>query len=105
MIEDVRKLCPKSAIMISKIPPRGHSTTTLHKIDALNENLSSKSDIGNQVTLVNACPTMPTYFSQDQVHFNKRGCDVYAAKLAQSVVIFSSHRMREMVLLPLAMCH
>ena len=93
LIEDVRKLCPKSAIMISKIPPRGHSTTTLRKIDALNENLSSKSDIGNQVTLANACP----YFSRDQVHFNKRGFDVYAAKLAQSVINFSWHRMREMV--------
>ena len=83
--------------MISKITPRGHSITTLRKIDALNEHLSSTSDNGNQVTLFKACPTMPTYFSWDQVHFNKRGCDVYAAKLSQSVVTFSWHRMREMV--------
>ena len=97
LIEDVRKRCPNSVIITSNVPPRRRSTSTLRKIDALNSHLSRKIDCDGKITNIDVCPSMPAYFSRDQVHFNKRGADLYASKLAQSLVNFSWYRMREMM--------
>ena len=97
LIEDVRKRCPNSVIITSNVPPRRRSTSTLRKIDALNSHLSRKIDCDGKITNIDVCPSMPAYFYRDQVHFNKRGADLYASKLAQSLVNFSWYCMREMM--------
>ena len=97
LIEDVRKLCPNSIIITSNVPPRGRKTSTLKKIDLLNVHLANKSDCENNITNIDVCPTMPVYFSNDQVHFNNRGANMYARNLAQSLINFSLYQMREMM--------
>ena len=97
LIEDVRKYCPKSIIITSKVPPRGRKPSTLRKIDSLNAHLANKSDRDTKITNLDVCPSMPVYFSRDQVHFNNRGANMYAKNFAQSLVNFSWYRMREIM--------
>ena len=97
LIEDVRKYCPNSIIITSKVPPRGRKPSTLRKIDSLNAHLANKSERDNKITNLDVCPFMPVYFFCDQVHFNNRGANMYAKNLAHSLVNFSWYRMREIM--------
>ena len=95
LIKDIKKHCPQASVFINRVPPRRRHVPTLRKIDNLNSILVSKSDPQNKILCIDPCPSMPAYFQRDNVHFNKRGVDMFAKNLSKSLVNFSLCNVRE----------
>ena len=73
LIKDIRKQCPKSHIIISKLPPRQYDIKTLKRIDMINTYLENRGKRGDGVTCVNVVPSQKMHFKKDLIHFNNAG--------------------------------
>ena len=88
LISEVKRSCPKSSILLGRIPPRRHDGWTNNQIDKVNTYLEDRCKRGDDVHFVDSCPRFPMQFNRDRVHFSRSGCKVYADKLACSVINF-----------------
>ena len=89
LVQEVRRCCPRSIIVVSKIPLRGHDERLLHEIALVNTFISNMArDKRNNIYCCDPSPKMFKYFSKDEVHFNHSGKQVYAYELAKFLANF-----------------
>ena len=88
LIHQVKSRCSNvTTILLGRIPPRRHPALT-DKIKKVNTYLNNRGMRGDNVKFVDCCPSFPSQFSRDRVHFNSEGAKVYADKLACHVINF-----------------
>ena len=88
LIHQVKSRCSNATtILLGRIPPRRHPALT-DKIKKVNTYLNNRGMRGDNVKFVDCCPSFPSQFSRDRVHFNSEGAKVYADKLACHVINF-----------------
>ena len=88
LIHQVKSRCSNATtILLGRIPPRRHPALT-DKIKKVNTYLNNRGVKGDNVKFVDCCPSFPSQFSRDRVHFNSEGAKVYADKLACHVIHF-----------------
>ena len=83
--------------MISAIPPRRNNTAILNKIECINAHLQQKCSIEQGLHYVQVFPDQVKLYKKDLVHFNNRGANVYADKLADVIQDFRLSKLRNMV--------
>lgn len=88
LISQIKARCPRSTIIVNRIPPRRFNNWTNKKIDMINTFLSNRSLKGDGVKFVDNCPSFPDHFKRDRVHFSRDGCQVYADKMACNLINF-----------------
>lgn len=86
LIRDVRKVCPRSKIIISSIPPRKNDRTINNKIKEVNEYLEDRGKRNDNVQFVDVVPVDPDMFTAKKVHFNKKGKSLLASRLKTFLV-------------------
>ena len=91
LISELKRRCPKSSILLGRIPPRRYDGWTNEQIDKVNTFLEDRSKRGDGVHFVDTCPRFPMQFKRDRVHFTKSGSQVYADKLACSLINFQMY--------------
>ena len=88
LIHQVKSRCSKATtILLGRIPPRRHPALT-DEIKKVNTYLNNRGMRGDNVKFVDCCPSFPSQFSRDRVHFNSEGAKVYADKLACHAINF-----------------
>ena len=81
----VRARCPKSNIILSRVPYRRRGRNLNSKINCLNSYLESRGNRNDGISYVDACPPSLDMFKKDLVHFNVKGLKFYADKLSNFV--------------------
>ena len=82
LVGDIRRLCPNSDILISKVPHRGRNQKVLNTVDKLNACLDQRYRCDEHVEIIDVCPKSPHFFRRDMVHFNAKGVSQFAENLA-----------------------
>ena len=89
LVQEVRRCCPYSIIVVNKIPLRGHDERLLHEIALVNTFISNMArEKKNNNYCCDPSPKMFKYFSKDEVHFNHSGKQVYVYELAKFLTNF-----------------
>ena len=78
LIGEIQQRCPRASIMLSKIPPRKNNKGMLDNISRVNAYLQHRASEGDDVSIMDVCPQDPALYRNDLVHFNTKGCRVYA---------------------------
>ena len=78
LIGEIQQRCPRASIMLSKIPPRKNNKGMLDNISRVNVYLQHRASEGDDVSIMDVCPQDPALYGTDLVHFNTKGCRVYA---------------------------
>ena len=89
LLSDVRRLCPRTKIILCTIPPRGNNASVLQKIDSINTWMKRRARPGDGLYCIEASPQSPWFFRKDMTHFNARGLNVYAKRLSGHLSNFS----------------
>ena len=97
LIDEVRRCTPGTDIMISAIPPRRNNTAIINKIESINAHLQQKCSIERGLHYVQVFPDQVKLYKKDKVHFNIRGANVYAMRLASAIKGFHSSQLRNMM--------
>ena len=85
LIKALKSQCPKSNIVLCKIPCRSPFQWLHEEIARVNTFLANSTHGGN-VHFIDSCPEFgPRYFRKDMVHFNHEGLQVYGDKVACSL--------------------
>ena len=91
LISDVRRAAPNTQIILSKIPYRTYDPHLHGKIDCVNEYLDKRGRRGDNVFTVDVRPPFPYSYSKPEViHFNRKGAQSYADKVASQLINFQS---------------
>ena len=91
LIKDIRRECPNSKIVLSTVPPRGNDKSVLDKISYLNGYINDRSKQKDDVFAIDVVPKVYNkFFKKDKVHFNRRGLNMYARNMTQSLANFTS---------------
>ena len=88
LVDDIRRLCPMSDILINKTQPRGNNPKVLNNINKLNASLESRYNGDEHVQVIDVCPKAPELYRKDMVHFNSKGSFKYATQLADNLSSF-----------------
>ena len=88
LIKALKSQCPKSNIVLCKIPCRSPFQWLHEEIAKVNTFLANSTHGGN-VHFIDLGPEFgPRYFRKDMVHFNHEGIQVYGDKVACSLINF-----------------
>ena len=91
LITDVRNVAPDTQIILSKIPYRTYDPYLHGKIDSVNVYLENRGRRGDNVFTVDVRPPFPYSYSKPEViHFNRKGAQSYADKVASQLINFQS---------------
>ena len=88
LVHDIKRLSPKSDIMINKIPPRGYNRKVLSNIEKINSNLENRYQNDDAVHIIDVCPKAIQCYRKDLVHFNSKGSFEFATCLAERLSNF-----------------
>ena len=89
LIGEIQRRCPRASIILSKIPQRKKNKDTLKNISRVNAYLQHRATEGDDVWTVDICPHDPAMFKKDLVHYNTKGCKVYAKQMHYKLVNFT----------------
>ena len=88
LVHDIRRISPKSDIMINKIPPRGRSRKVLNNIEKINSEIHNRYRNDDAVHIIDVCPKAIQCYRTDLVHFNSKGSYQFATHLAEKLSNF-----------------
>ena len=94
LIDEVRRCTPGTHIMISAIPPRRNNNLIINKIERLNAHLQQKCSRDQGLHYVQVYPDYVHWYKRDLVHFNRRGDNVYAERLASAIEGFHGSQVQ-----------
>ena len=89
LIGEIQQRCPRASIILSKIPPRKKNKDVLKNISRVNAYLQHRATEGDDVSTFDICPHDPAMFRKDLVHFNAKGCRVYANQMHDKLSNFT----------------
>ena len=94
-IGDIQRRCPRASIILSKIPPRKKNKDVLNNISRENSFLQHRATESDGVWVIDVCPQDPALYRKYLVHFNVKGCRVYAKQMHSKLSNFLrfSHQM------------
>ena len=82
LVADIKRRCPQSTVIISKVPPRKRTMRTKSTINEINKALDKFAERSQNVYSIDVCPTSIFHFMKDCTHFNANGLSFYADKIA-----------------------
>ena len=81
LVADIKRRCPQSTVIISKVPPRMGTMRTMSTIHEINKALDKFAERSQNVYSIDVCPTSIFHFKKDCTHFNANGLSFYADKI------------------------
>ena len=81
LVRDIRKICPRSKIILSAIPPRKNNKVINDKITEVNDYLYDRGQRKDNVYFVDVVPKDSKLFTNKKVHFNDEGKSLFASNL------------------------
>ena len=88
LVHAIRRLSPRSDIIINKVPPRGNNKKVLDNIQRLNSSLDLLYHGDDHVKIIDVCPKSHQFYRRDLVHFNSKGSFMFAEQLADKLSNF-----------------
>ena len=80
-VNERKRQCPQSSVIISKVPPRKGTMRTMSTINEINKALDKVAERSHNVYSIDVCPTSIFHFEKDCTHFNANGLSSYADKI------------------------
>ena len=104
LVADIKRGCPQSAIIISKVPPRKGRMRTMTTIHEINKALDKFAEVSQNVYSIDVCPTSIFHFKKDCTHFNANGPSFYADKIVTQMRNFQGPQQTQQIVYPQTNC-